>query len=1304
MPYKNHTEYTVGWICALPIELVAAEAMLDERYQDDSSSQYTLGRIGHHKVVMACLPAGLIGTNAAATVATKMVYNFPSIRFGLMVGIGGGVPSEASDIRLGDVVVSQPQNGNGGVVQYDFGKARPGEFETTGFLNAPPIALLDALSVLKTKHLVGKSRLAEYLQGATHQLQFALETPRTDMLFEADYDHNGGPTCQSCSEERLVKRKPRKQGIAVHYGTIASGNQVMRDGRTRDDLSSKLGGVLCFEMEAAGLMNSFPCLVIRGICDYSDSHKNKAWQPYAAITAAAYAKEVLTVIPRDKVATTVVVDDAIRAETTRTEIESKIDAVDLDWLRSVLPTADQPELKMEVPSIDYEDHKYHWVFRNLDFINWDSGSSPRILWLSAPPECDLRKAVSFILQREIDRSRKTQNRVLYYFCSPYARQTLLATSFIRTLAHQIISSAAEAKQTPIAQSFLRSILAHMFKSTASNTFLQWSSRCSDNFICDLLKAPDESLWAALLAILPTGQNQSLSVLINGHENISGDVIRDIRGYIEDLQQVTSAKVLLTSGIEAETRRILGGLPYINYDEERKECLSSLSFVDTRFDKIVKACEGTFQWLWEHPQYKAWSTSKASSILLIEGKPGSGKSTLTKYFNDFMLEEQPSAHSAIVAKFFYSYRDGSLQRSHYSMLRSLLYDIISQDEAFFYHVQAEYRRQRSRDIRYGGVDWDYDSLKRALRSLLDYPLPRPLYLIIDAVDESDEEDRRSIIKLLFEIAGKTTLGIVKIFVASRPVEQLDVRRQNINSIIKLQAETLHDISRFARSILDGLNVSLLLDKATEYIINNANGVFLWVRLVGCELEASLEDCESEDVIFQRLKQLPTELDDFYQLMLARLDNKPYTADSITMFQSILWAARPVTADELLQAVAISNIPNMESLTDESLETRIPLKGRITRCGGNFLEFKQSNGFETVQIMHQTVRDFFLRPHGYAAQTKFQMREGDAIKHVAKMCIRYLILCSRCTTLAEKIPATSLWNWQHFDVYVRYLNRRPLVSYALSFFEHYGDRGNGESGVLDLVGELNQGSRAGTLFVYLLEKWMSSNLNIRLRAQKSGISADKTLNAATNFRVDLLYVAVMGGYHVAVEILLAAGTDVNYEWKGGRTALSLAAERGNAAVVNVLLAHNDVLVNRRDEKGKTPMCWAAEIGHKDVVIALLTHKDIQAFLQDGQARTALSLAAENGHEAVVNILVTRNVIAVNHQDDEGKTALLWAVEKGHKGIVTELLSHYFIDPNLEDQLGRTPLSLAAGQGDDAMVKLLLSHPLVKGKLPNVKRRRR
>jgi nucleoside phosphorylase len=121
-----------------------------------------------------------------------------------------------------------------------------------------------------------------------------------DILFRPNYDHPkgfGAPTCESsCDTTQRIQRSPRSPDPVIHYGVIASGNQVMRNGMERDRISRELGGVLCFEMEAAGLMNTFPCLVIRGICDYSDSHKNKEWQAYAAAIAAAYTKDLLSEI------------------------------------------------------------------------------------------------------------------------------------------------------------------------------------------------------------------------------------------------------------------------------------------------------------------------------------------------------------------------------------------------------------------------------------------------------------------------------------------------------------------------------------------------------------------------------------------------------------------------------------------------------------------------------------------------------------------------------------------------------------------------------------------------------------------------------------------------------------------------------------------------------------------------------------------------------------------------------------------------------------------------------------------------
>jgi nucleoside phosphorylase len=311
-------DYTVGWVCALPVELAAAQEMLDEEHNTPPSDAhdtniYTCGQIGEHNVVIACLPEGQTGTNSAATVAVQMKMAFPSTRFGLMVGIGGGVPSEEADIRLGDVVVSKPHKVHGGVVQYDSGKATPSGFERTGLLNTPPIVLLNAVANLRAKHMRGRGRLAEYLSKLDSLPDFTREAAGPDALFSAAYDHKkGAATCKECDLSYVADREPRRQEFVVHYGTIASGNQVMRSAAERDRVSAELGGVLCFEMEAAGLMNSFPCLVIRGICDYADSHKNKRWQPYAAATAAACAKEVLSVIPPAEVAKTHTVDQTIR--------------------------------------------------------------------------------------------------------------------------------------------------------------------------------------------------------------------------------------------------------------------------------------------------------------------------------------------------------------------------------------------------------------------------------------------------------------------------------------------------------------------------------------------------------------------------------------------------------------------------------------------------------------------------------------------------------------------------------------------------------------------------------------------------------------------------------------------------------------------------------------------------------------------------------------------------------------------------------------------------------------------------------
>lgn len=319
--------YTIGWIVALPIERAAATAMLDERHgtpdgfeqHPNDSNSYTWGRVDKHNIVIASLPAGIYGLVAASNTVSRLLSSLPDIRIGLLVGIGGGIPrhgprGDVLDIRLGDIAVSQPSKTEGGVIQYDLGKLGPDDkWERVGSLDKPPQVLLNALTNLQAEHEMSPSRVPEFLkqmwvkfpmmaksqdgqpayihQGSTYK----------DRLFKSAYDHNStsGANCSLCESKFEVFRRDRpSDNPKIFYGTIASGNTLNKEPYSRDDIVEKAGQqCICFEMEAAGLMDSFPCLVIRGICDYSDSHKNDQWQRYAAATAAAYAKELLGFVP-----------------------------------------------------------------------------------------------------------------------------------------------------------------------------------------------------------------------------------------------------------------------------------------------------------------------------------------------------------------------------------------------------------------------------------------------------------------------------------------------------------------------------------------------------------------------------------------------------------------------------------------------------------------------------------------------------------------------------------------------------------------------------------------------------------------------------------------------------------------------------------------------------------------------------------------------------------------------------------------------------------------------------------------------
>ncbi|KAK5635504.1 hypothetical protein RRF57_011216 [Xylaria bambusicola] len=300
---QNCSKYTIGWICVLEKQQTAAIMMLDESYgdvdkQSNDPNTYHLGRVGQHNVVIAWLPQDQGGSNTAAIIAVWITTTFPEIKLCLFLGLGCGIPHK---VRLGDVVVGMPYDGLPGVVEW-----QADENKTTAEMGHPPRILLSALTKIQSDHEIYGFNARKYLAKIKENERLAQTSVVSDVLqdplfsedgFEMTREIYGKPKRDKLSQNSKLKQRETE----VHYGLIASISCLSKDKDANESLKSVLGSrhLLCVETEMSGLVTNFPCLVIRGICDYlGESHDTRQdWQGPAATVAAAYAKEVLTILP-----------------------------------------------------------------------------------------------------------------------------------------------------------------------------------------------------------------------------------------------------------------------------------------------------------------------------------------------------------------------------------------------------------------------------------------------------------------------------------------------------------------------------------------------------------------------------------------------------------------------------------------------------------------------------------------------------------------------------------------------------------------------------------------------------------------------------------------------------------------------------------------------------------------------------------------------------------------------------------------------------------------------------------------------
>ncbi|KAJ3469853.1 hypothetical protein MRS44_003918 [Fusarium solani] len=334
-PPADRKSFRVAIVCALPHEADAVTLLFDQFWDeerdpygraDGDTNTYITGRIGDHHVVLAVLPN--MGTNSAAAATASLRSSYTGLKLAILVGICGGVPRIADfDAFLGDIVVSKT------IIQYDYGRQYPGYFavkntveDSLGRANKDIRSLLavfetelmrERLQIEASKHL---KHLQEAAKKKRRRANYQYPGTKEDKLYPPTYTHRHGNGCSVCADDtdvfcesaskascveagcdsaNLVVRERSEHPIQggdfrpeVFIGRIGSGNTVMKSGEDRDRIAAK-HDLIAFEMEGAGAWDEVPCVVVKGICDYADSHKNKAWQAFAAATAASVAKAIL---------------------------------------------------------------------------------------------------------------------------------------------------------------------------------------------------------------------------------------------------------------------------------------------------------------------------------------------------------------------------------------------------------------------------------------------------------------------------------------------------------------------------------------------------------------------------------------------------------------------------------------------------------------------------------------------------------------------------------------------------------------------------------------------------------------------------------------------------------------------------------------------------------------------------------------------------------------------------------------------------------------------------------------------------
>ncbi|KAM0130848.1 hypothetical protein ACHAO1_007629 [Botrytis cinerea] len=1330
----EHDDYTVGWICALPeTELVVAGAMLDEEHpvlpaaDPGDTNVYLLGKIGSHNVVIACLPAENTGKVSAAIVAKDMLRSFKAIRFGLMVGVGGGAPSciesdsdakedcedededddeedddddeveKRGDIRLGDVVISLHSKSSQAVVQYDFGKSlQGGEFFQTGTLNKPPNILLNAIGMLRAQYVrKGGNNLSEHLTRMVSTSpglarKFEYQGSGKDRLFKRNVGHvNGKKTCKACcglADVNLVKRRQRGGTSPVlHYGTIGSADQVMKDSVLRD-LWAEEKNIICFEMEAAGLMDTFPCVVIRGICDYADSHKNKIWQPYAAATAAAYAKELLRVIPGQSVMNL-------------SPIELVTDNI-VQQLKQWRRTDEEEQCLQSFRTTNYETQKNLnpkreketclWCLEDTKFLDWRDKSTSRLLWVTADPGCGKSVLSRALVDERLLEREANGTTVCYFFFKDTSDEQRSPASALSALLHQLFTSEQGAK-----------LIKHAMPAFRENK--------------TLLSKNLEVLWKIIQNIAMDPECGKIVFLIDALDECEYKSQQDLITKLKEFEKIQVANEIsknnfqffLTSrpywDIEFKFQELINKIPGIRLEGEKHS-----DKIRPEIDRVIKA------------QVEQMSTAKIiASItardLLLEGL--SKVNNRTYLWLHLILESIKSE-----------------PRIDVKTVKTLLSELPGT-------IQEAYENILKRSKKPGDARRLLHIIVGATRPLSLREVGVALYITDETRNHEEleiQEDEQLTITIRNLCGLFVSIIDKKVFLIHQTAKEYLVLNSNIsNSISGSWKHSLEPkISNFILTEcclwylsfeeFEKLSPSEDMSQIDQYCTENhfldysANNWFVHFRkaedinqnekglgLITCEVSSnrfllwfSIYWKQNRYGSRPKLKQdlFPTAyfgLDSLVSILLEKsmdVDSRDSTDRT-----PLLWSAErdnEAVVKLLLEAKADVNAQGgdygnaLQAASYKGHEAVVKLlleaKADVNAQGGDFGNALQAASYEGHEAVVKLLLEAKADVH---AQGGIYGNALQAASYKGNEAVVKLLLEAKADVNVQgghygnALQAASVRG--HEAVVKLLLEAKADVNAQGGYFGNSLQAASvrGNEAVVKLLLEAKADVNAqGGIYDNALQ---AASIEGHEAVVKLLLEAKADVNAQGGIYDNALYAASIEGHEAVVKLLLKAKADVNAQGGVYDNALQAASAGGHEAVVKLLLeAKADV--NAQGGYYSNALQAACYKGY-DAVVKLLLEAKADVNVQGGDYGNALQAASVRGNEAVVKLLLEAKA-DVNAQGGIYDNALQAASIEGHEAVV-KLLLEAKADVNAQGGIYDNALQAASIEGHEAVVKLLL-----------------